>query len=205
MVNLSGWTGGVTSCDDVCAEFRASLGVPMNRVIAAAGILLISGTGSAALANNVGENYAWQFETSADKVNKAAIADMIERRENGFYEAPVYNTYIERQYNCSVASTATGNEGTNTNLANAPTTSGPVSDATGNDAESDIDGLSSNDLTNTNGQDNSGAINASVDGNVDVSVAGSPDQALNSEQSNTGNQSASIDGSTACEFAGVLN
>jgi hypothetical protein len=177
----------------------------MNRLIAAAGILLISGTGSVALANNVGENYAWQFETSADKVNKAAIADMIERRENGFYEAPIYNTNIERQYNCSVASTATGNEGTNTNLANAPSTSGPVSDATGNDAESDIDGLSADNLTNTNGQDNSGAINASVDGDIEVSVSGSPNQALNSEQSNTGNQSASIDGSTACEFVGVLN
>jgi hypothetical protein len=169
-----------------------------------ASILVIASCSSVALANNVGENYAWQFETSTDKVNKAAIADMIEKKESGYYAPPVYNTHIDRQYNCSVASTATGNQGTNTNLANSPTTNGPNADATGNDNDTDIDGWNS-DNQSTNGQDNSGDVDADVDGDVASRVNGSPDQALNSEQSNTGNQSASIDGSTACNFANVLN
>jgi hypothetical protein len=112
---------------------KEAMGGLMIKLLSVASVLALSGLASGALANNVGENYAWQFETTADKVNKAAIADMIEKKESGYYAPPVYNTYIDRQYNCSVASTATGNEGTNTNLANSPTTSGPHSNATGND------------------------------------------------------------------------
>jgi hypothetical protein len=176
----------------------------MKRLLSCVCILAIFGTSIPALANNVGENHAWQFETSADKVNKAAIADMIEKKDSGYYAPPVYNTTIERQFNCSVASTATGNQGTNTNLANSPTTTGPVSDATGNDNQTDIDGWGT-DADATSGQDNSGDVDADVDGDVDSRVSGSPDQALNSEQGNTGNQTASVDGSTACNFANVLN
>ena len=176
----------------------------MRRGLVVASVLALAGSATAALANNVGENYAWQFETSTDKVNKAAIADMIEKKESGYYAPPVYNTTIERQYNCNVSSTATGNQGTNTNLANSPTTTGPNADATGNENDSDVDGWSSDNQANS-GQDNSGNIDADVDGDVASRVSGSPNQALNSEQSNTGNQSASIDGSTACHFANVLN
>jgi hypothetical protein len=176
----------------------------MRRVLAVASMLAIAGHASIAFANNVGENYAWQFETSTDKVNKAAIADMIEKKESGYYAPPVYNTTIERQYNCNVSSTATGNEGTNTNLANSPTTNGPNADATGNDNDSDIDGWNSDNQA-SNGQDNAGDIDAEVEGDVASRVSGSPDQALNSDQNNTGNQSASVDGSTACNFANVLN
>jgi hypothetical protein len=176
----------------------------MRRGLVFTGLLVAIGCGSAATANNVGENFAWQFDTSADKVNKAAIADMIEKKESGYYAPPVYNTYIDRQYNCNVASSATGNEGTNTNLANSPTTTGPDADAMGNDADSEVEGWGSSNGSTT-GQDNSGDIEADVDGNVATNVSGSADQALNSEQSNTGNQTSSIEGSTACNFANVLN
>jgi hypothetical protein len=179
-------------------------GKVMRRLIVSATILWIAGGAPAALANNVGENHAWQFETSADKVNKAAIADMIEKKASGYYAPPVYNTTIERQFNCSVASTATGNQGSNTNLANSPTTSGPVADATGNDNQTDIDGWGT-DGDATSEQDNSGDVAADVDGDVASRVSGSPEQALNSEQGNTGDQTASVDGSTACNFANVLN
>ncbi|RYF30712.1 MAG: hypothetical protein EOO38_32135 [Cytophagaceae bacterium] len=176
----------------------------MKLLFAAAGILVLGGAASAAMANNVGENYAWQFQTTADKVNQAAILDMREKKRSGYYSPPTYITNIDRQYNCSVASTATGNSGTNTNLANSPTTSGPSSNAVGNNNETDIDGWRGDSDANSD-QSNSGSVGSSVRGSVSAEVGGSPNQALNSTQTNSGNQSASVDGSTACNFANVLN
>lgn len=142
------------------------------------------------MANNLGENYAWQFQTSADKVNQAAILDMIEKKKSGYYAPPTYVTNIERQYNCSIASTATGNSGTNTNLANSPTSSGPNSNAVGNNNETDIDGWRGDSDANSD-QANSGNVSSTVRGSVSTQVSGSPNQALNSTQTNSGNQTAS--------------
>lgn len=167
-------------------------------------ILLLVGMASSAMANNVGENYAWQFQTTADKVNQAAILDMIEKRRSGYYAPPTYITNIDRQYNCNVAATATGNHGTNTNLALSPTTSGSTSSAIGNNSQTDVDGWRG-DSDVTNDQNNSGQIGSSVRGDIAANVSGNADQALNSTQTNSGDQSASIDGSTACHFANVLN
>ena len=79
-----------------------------------------------ASANNVGENSAWQFQSSADKANQAAIQDMVQRKKAGSYGAANYttNTYIGKQYNCDVTATAQGNQGTNSTVANSPSTSG---------------------------------------------------------------------------------
>ena len=38
---------------------------------------------TAALANNVGENVGWQFQTTADKVNKAYLEDLRQKKQNG--------------------------------------------------------------------------------------------------------------------------
>jgi len=176
----------------------------MKRMLAGAACVAMSCVAIEAMANNVGENHAWQFETTSDKVNKAAITDMIEKKKSDYYAAPIYNTNIERQYNCSVASTATGNEGTNTNLANSPTNTGPEADATGNNSASDIDGWRS-DSQALNDQNNSGQVGASVTGDANTHVSGSPNLALNSDQNNTGDQTASVDGSTACSFSHALN
>lgn len=176
----------------------------MKRGLGVCGIVLVAGLTGPVAANNVGENQAWQFQTSADKVNEAAILDMIEKKKTGYYSPPVYNTHIDHQYNCNVSSTATGNQGSNTNLANSPTSSGPSASATGNNNASDVDGWTGNEQSNSD-QSNSGHVGASVDGDVSSHVSGSPSQALNSEQSNTGNQSASVDGSSACQFSSVLN
>ncbi|MDB5579293.1 MAG: hypothetical protein JWR80_4469 [Bradyrhizobium sp.] len=63
------------------------------------------------LANNYGESLAWQFKTSSDRANQAAVLDLIQKQRGGYYAAPTYNTNIARQYNCSIAATATGNSG----------------------------------------------------------------------------------------------
>ena len=49
------------------------------------GVVALAGMAPAAFANNVGENYAWQFQTSADKVNQAVIQDMIQKKKSGYY------------------------------------------------------------------------------------------------------------------------
>lgn len=153
-----------------------------------------------ALANNYGESAAWQFRTPADRANQAAILDIMEKRRAGGYASPTYTTTIERQYNCGVTATATGNMDSQTALAHSPTTTGATSGAQGNSSSSSVDGAGSA----SSGQSNSGLVSASVSGGTSVSVDGTAWQALNSTQTNSGAQSASVTGSTGCAF-GALN
>jgi len=161
-----------------------------------------------AFANNYGESVAWQFQTTADKVNQAIIQDLIQKRKHGMYAAPVYNTYVDKQFNCTVQSSAVGNSATNGQVGNSPTTSGAVSNAIGNTSTTDVHGgklgsSSGTDVTGT--QDNSGDIHSNIDGGTSTDVRGDVDQVLNNTQTNSGNQSASVSGSTGCAFGGALN
>jgi hypothetical protein len=162
---------------------------------------LLLGVAAAACANNVGENSAWQFQSSADKANQAAVQDMIQRKKAGSYGAATTttNTYIGRQYNCDVTATAQGTQGSNSTVANSPSTSGAAANSTGN-ANTGYGGAG----TVTTGQANSGAVGSSVNGATTSNVQGYATQALNSNQQNSGNQSASVSGSSACAF-GALN
>ena len=162
---------------------------------------LLMGVAAAASANNVGENSAWQFQTSTDTANQAAVQDMIQRKKAGSYGAATTttNTYVGRQYNCNVTSTAQGTQGSNSTVANSPSTSGAAANSTGN-ANTGYGGTGSV----TTGQANSGAVGSSVNGSTTSNVQGYATQALNSNQQNSGNQSASVNGSSACAF-GALN
>ncbi len=97
----------------------------------AAGAFAALAAGGPAHAQEVGENRAWQFETPQEIAARAAVADLIAKQRAGIYAAPVYNTVIARQYNCSVVATATGNSGAQSALANSPTVAGASSAATG--------------------------------------------------------------------------
>ncbi len=184
--------------------------------------LLVSGAVQV-MANNVGENSAWQFQTTQDKVNKGAVVDLIEKKKNGYYDSfrvinnTVNNTTIDKQFNCSVSANSTGNTGNNDLAA---TTSSPTlnSNGTTNAANaanaatnsSSRSGLGIDQLVSVtdainSSQTNSGALTASVTGsttnasNGAVSAGGgTSSQVLNSTQSNTGQQTASVSGSTAC-------
>lgn len=157
-------------------------------------------------ANGLGENYSWQFATSADRANRAFIEDLRQRKKNGFFAPPIYNTVIERQFNCSINATATGNQGTNSTVAASPSTSGNISQATGNDSQNGFDlfGFPSN-FDSSSSQTNTGRVLASTNGGVETSVSrNSSEQVINSDQNSTAPQTASVDASTACAF-GVLN
>ena len=166
--------------------------------------LALAAIAAAALANNVGENTSWQFQSSADKVNQAAVQDMIRKQKSGYYSAPVYNTTnnIGRQYNCNVSATSTGNDGNNSTVANSPSTSGATSNASGNDSRTAVGTLGGATVGTT--QANSGAVGSAIVGGTSTQVQGAANQALNSNQSNSGAQTASVGGSSACAF-GVLN
>jgi len=154
-------------------------------------------------ANNYGESLAWQFKASADRANQAAVLDLIQKQHGGYYAAPVYNTNIARQLNCSIAATSTGNSGAQTALANSPTVTGASSAATGNYSTAAIgDGRS--DGTVNGAQHNEGTVSSGMNGATITSVRGAAWQALNSDQANSGNQTADVHGSNACAF-GALN
>lgn len=165
--------------------------------------LSLLAAGTPALANNYGENLGWQFRTSADRVNQAAILDMIEKRRGGYYAAPTYTTTIQRQYNCSIAASATGNNDAKTAFANSPTVSGSTSNATGNASDTSVAGGGFDGAADI-AQINAGTVGSSVIGSTSASVQGQATQALNSTQTNSGDQSAGVEASTACTF-GALN
>ena len=158
-------------------------------------------------ANGLGENYSWQFATTVDRTNRAYLEDLRQKKKSGFYAAPVYNTNIGRQYNCNIASTATGNQGTNSTVASSPTSTGNTAQAKGNDSQTgyDLFGFPGN-VSADNAQTNNGKVLATTKGNIDTTVSkNNANQAINSTQGNAGaQQTATVNASTACSF-GVLN
>lgn len=166
-------------------------------------LALSASTSPPAFANNYGESASWQFAGPQDLAAQAAARDLIERRRGGVFAAPIYNTQIDRQYNCSIAATATGNSGVQSAVANSPSVSGATSNATGNSNATGV-GEAGGATRVGNGQLNGGAITSSVLGGTGATVRGTAWQALNSTQSNSGDQTASVHGANACAF-GALN
>lgn len=149
-------------------------------------------------ANNVGENVAWQFQSNADKVNRAYLEEMRQRHMAG---PPIYNTYIDRQFNCNVNASALGNQGTNTTLASAATSPTVAGSSSANDSLTELGAEVAGKVNNDVAQDNTGAISTSVTGTVTSSPSNQSSQVLNSDQVNSGSQSASVSSSSGCSFA----
>ncbi len=192
----------------------------------AAGVFLLQ---SPVLSNGVGENGSWQFQTSQDRVNKGAVVDLIERKKGGYYDSfkttnyNTTNTYIDKQFNCAVSASSSGNAGTNSLAASTSspsvTNSGSTSSATNANTASNgvsqaglpgfmvasMNPASPYDGSIGNTQSNTGALTSGVSGSTTSATTGAvsadggaTDQVLNSSQSNTGAQTASVAGSTAC-------
>lgn len=168
-----------------------------------AAALLAVFVGSPASAQEVSENRAWQFETPQDVAARAAVADLIARQRAGIYAAPVYNTTIARQYNCSVAASAVGNSDAQSAVANSPTVTGANSAATGNAGSVHVAGEPTTADVALDQRSN-GPVASTAIGSTGVTADGPAWQALNSSQSNSGDQRASVQDSTACGF-GALN
>ncbi len=163
--------------------------------------------GSGAIANGLGENAAWQFQTTGELANRAYIEDLRRKQQSGFYNSPVYNSFIDNQnnFNCSNSANASGNAGTNTTTANTPNSVGASGSATGNSSSASATALQYPYGTAlNNAQENWGLVGSDVAGD---SIASASDnqtrQVLNSAQDNLGVQDASVNGSNACAFASV--
>jgi hypothetical protein len=164
-----------------------------------------------AYANGYGEDAPWQFRTSADQANLAAVQSMIQQKKAGMYHAPNYNyntydtTNIGKQVNCGNYATSYGNYGLNTQGANSPTINGASASSTGNASSSTSlqDGPGGTPVNVSSEQSNTGTITSGVVGGTHVSNGGPVSQALNSTQTDSGTQTATISNSTAC--SGALN
>ncbi|WP_439540146.1 hypothetical protein [Sphingomonas sp.] len=164
--------------------------------------IALAGVAAPAAAQEISENRAWQFETPQELAARTAALDVMMKRRGGIYAAPVYNTTIARQNNCSVSATAAGNSGTQSALANSPTVTGPTSTATGNSGTTQAAGEGGQTGIEV-GQHNGGSIGSSATGLVGAAVTGPAWQALNSTQANSGDQQASVASSTACGFGAI--
>ena len=143
-------------------------------------------------ANNVGDNGAWTFQSSADRQVKAAVNDMVEKKKGGQYQAvnPSYSTYIYKQVNCSQTASSIGNSGTN---ATTSTTSSPVLNNSG----------TTSSLATANEATNGLPLNGMA-GLVTASAGELASGALNNTQSNTGSQSSSVSGSNTSASTGAV-
>ena len=163
-----------------------------------AGIVL-AGFSCLALANNLGENGAWQFSTQQDKVNRSVTLDQIEKKQSGYYEAikPVYHytTYIQRQYNCTLSSSTVGNTGSNATTA---TNSSPSVSNTGATTSSTLANSASNSFPE------SGAINSSSASGSSSSSAYSLPSSLANSQSNSGSMSSGVTSSNTSATTGSV-
>src|ERR1051326_4024159 len=88
------------------------------------------GTASPASANGYGESLPWQFQTTADMANLAAVLSLIETKKAGGF-GPARTT-IGGTQNCFVSAAATGNLGTNSESGIEPTSVGPTLTSLGN-------------------------------------------------------------------------
>ncbi len=166
---------------------------------------------SPAIANGYGEDGSWQFQTSADMANLAAVQSLIQQKKGHMFQPAstnnLYNTNttIQHQTNCSVTSTAVGNTGTNGIGGNSSTSQGATASSTGNLSTSSLTGQSAAGTpgTLTNTPNNSGQIGSTAanDGTTS-STSGNLNQALNSSQTNSAPQTSTQTGNTACLVSG---
>jgi len=161
------------------------------------------------------EGIPWQFQTSADRVNKAAVNDMIEKKKGGYYDAfhvsNQYSTTIERQVNCTFSPSASGNASSLAQDASAssPSTSassGNTAGATGN-SNANSGSLNQGGSVASN-QSNTGQLSASVSASTSSNqmapinaASGHNQQDASVSQTNSGNQSTTVSASSACAFS----
>ena len=159
------------------------------------------------MANGLYENRPWQFETQADKANKAIVNDLIGRKKGGFYDAfgPAQNTLYNMD--CYITASSTANESTSAMDARASSPdpspgSNQTADSTANEAlnAGGGGGPLNNDQSNSGTQNSNLSDNTAVVGDIDAS-GGTTNQALNNSQVNQGDQHASVNESTACNFS----
>ena len=180
---------------------------------------LLAATTQAGAQGWLGESVPWQFQTSADRANRALVNDLVEKKKGGYYDSfkSTYITNIDRQINCNFQPTSAGNS-SSTDQANSvasPQTnasSGTSANSTGSSNQSS-DNLGRGGNTASNNQSNTGTISSGVSGSPSTTTTApinsdhaNGHQDMQVAQNNSGHQTTSVSGSTGCSFAsGALN
>ncbi|RXV58883.1 hypothetical protein C6W92_16105 [Roseovarius sp. A46] len=165
-------------------------------LVCAMGVLLAT----PGLSNGLFENRPWQFQTSADKANKAFVLDIIERKQGGFYDG--FNTYnttnIGTQVFCNNNANATGNiadngqAGPNTSNNGAPSISAD-STANSDTTNSQSDGFGNGGtLSTSNSSQDTSQTNVANSGEIQPGVTTNQD----TSQTNSGAIDSGVDNST---------
>ena len=203
--------------DDMPNDAKEAVGVlegvtmtTANRLMTAAvcSVVTIMVGASAVFANGLGENRAWQFDTANDKIAKASIADLREKKKGGYYDGfdtNINNTYTTNiagdQVNCNLTASAIGNTASNGVSSNA---SSPVIDMPGNigaNATGNSSSTATNGFTRANGDGNSASSSATGNGN-----SGTAGQLSNTSQGNTDSpQNANVDNSSVSGSVDGMN
>lgn len=153
-------------------------------------------------ANGIDGSGSWQFNTTADKANRANVAGAISRERTGYGPGDTFITYDVRGdlVNCNLNSTATGNSSNTSQDApigspQVELSSAVTSGATGNQADnSTIGGRADASLSD------GGLVESAV--GVGATTNQTPNNAttLNSDQANAGSQLSTV-GSVSTEYA----
>ena len=180
---------------------------------------LLAATTQAGAQGWLGESVPWQFQTSADRANRALVNDLVEKKKGGYYDSfkSTYITNIDRQINCNFQPTSAGNSSAadQANNVASPVTnasSGTSASSTGSSSES-RDNLGRGGVANNN-QSNSGPISSGVQGSPSTTTTApinsdrsNGQQDMQVAQNNSGSQTTNVSGSSACQFSssGAIN
>jgi len=158
------------------------------------------------LANGIGENVAWQFNTSIDKVNRGYLEDMRQKKVNDYYAPPNITNIIDKQFNCSVSASASGNLGTSSIVTAGPATTGNGAVAKANEAVSQVqDGSGSAiDTFGLIGNTGSDGVAWSAS-NLANRLASSGSNGVVADLSNTGQVGATAQGDTSSVVGNTEN
>ena len=157
-------------------------------------------------ANGLLENRSWQFQTSADKANKAFVLDLIEKKKGGFFDGfnNFNTTNIGTQVFCNNNANTTGNIADNGQAGPSTSSNGAPSisaDSTANrettTAQADGFGNGGTLRTAATSQDTS-ETNIANTGEIQPGVNTSQDTA----QENSGAIESGVDNSTIDNIVG---
>ncbi|MFN3231001.1 MAG: hypothetical protein ACE363_02450 [Alphaproteobacteria bacterium] len=171
---------------------------------ACSAVVALLGT-TAAFGNGLFESRPWQFDTANDKIAKANLLDLRERKKGGFYDGfDTTNNFVTNiagdQINCNLTASAVGNSG---QLAANGSASSPIidtpgsinADATGNVSTTDTSGFNS-----TIGTDPFNFVSDSATGSIsdpDGQATSNGGQSSSTSQGNTDSpQTAGVDNSS---------
>lgn len=151
-------------------------------LIALGGVALSAG---AAGANNFLENRGWQFRSADDRIARASVLDLMERKKGGYYDQWTVNNHITNNFN------------TTTNIAGDQINCDVVATTIGNSGSALNEGQSGAPSVL-----NAPEVHAASTGNVAGGEAGGPLNANGTSGTNTVNTTQGVDGSTQTSNVG---